>query len=606
MAAWSAVGNASDPVTIAPTGVVWRGFVNAVSEDKDLIFELSPDGSSFLYSQGRPWPRLMLQAVDGLGKEPVMLGTHAPISGRRPDFVSSGKAVYFTADRSWRPMRQGISNERVVNPAVLRVSIDGRVSKTIASSAMFLDLHPKGETLLIGRMSEVTTSELAIGSYALELNEVPASGGVSKPLGFSVRGLSFVEYAFDGNSILYTTGAPRDERETVRRWDRRTGLHSRVERTLGAVGTRAGVARIRVVENAHLGTFGSDVYVQNLVQKSADGPAIAVSIGPSFPYAPSGGVRIRSVGRRHLLFSGGPRERLEMIVASWDSVGFNRGVTDVVNGTGWTLDTDVTGGHKSTSEARSRSLILARAEGETRALLESLRRSLGADDTPVDSVRVRWSIQRRPEEGASGEIVEVVETAEGQARVERILPPLSPEDAEEREALIDDGAAVWHVAVDGTASRVTHSQLRDQLTHLSAYRLLLDPAGLGYPGLTFRAGPVKDGERTLTFRDVDGYHGKLVVRVNGAMTFPVRIVTPLLFSSLRARRGIGAVQDERRVTFDDFGVAAGRTVAHTIRFDNGYTPVELKLKSLELNPSLDNGVFAPDAPQEDEPGSTEE
>ena len=284
----------SDPESgelwIGPVG--WQGYPVGLRRPHDPThFQLAPDGTGFLYQQGPPLERLMLQPVQAADAQPLMLGTERPLAWRPAGFSPDGRHVYFTVRESPPALRSGSARSlrsyvaRVALPSLEFECLYPRVEAVAGTSAIYLEVHPSEEAILIGTCRDPEEGDRAPDRTLLEVAELrPGAAGSSwkrDPLGFRAAADAIVRYAEDGRSVEYSVTA-RDESFTLTTLysiDLETRAQRRIEADVaGSEGEdlprRAGEMEVLSRLRPHLGSFGWDGFRAHLVRR-VGGPRAA-------------------------------------------------------------------------------------------------------------------------------------------------------------------------------------------------------------------------------------------------------------------------------------------------------------------------------------------
>ena len=599
--------------------IIWKGYPDGMENGHaPESFELSPDGGSFVYYQGAPLPRLMLQPVGRAGGAAQMLGPVRPHGRRTPRFSPSGGCVYFSASGG-DPGTSG-STDVPARAHVVEVLLPRMELKRVfppgaegpGESAVFLDLHPSGRMLLIGIASggiqDETSSRLDMAELAL-----PATPPAS--LGFQISGLARVRYSGDGGFIAYTVLSPATDAgqsELHYLFDRERRTHRRVPPAEFAA---AGNFQLKSFIVPHLGSFGWDGFVSYAILPPAtfDGLPVPIRFSQELLAVSKIPPQPLCFRKERVLLSGGRRDQPLPIVATFErrkgpaalpgpAVGFLR----------------ESGGSRVLWSDPSffRGAILARRSLELEPLILRLARSLrpggsrsGAEGAKDSFPEVPCALEARllkrglGAAAGSGERVEILETSAGRLRVERFreVPADAGPDADEEpagpvsEMAIFDGETCSIKTVQDSYVEVPPELFCREVNSYSLFRLFLDPVRLGDPRLRFTAasrvpaGQSGGKERwNIAFSYEDGYSGDLVVEVTKDGVLPVLVSTPFLFESERLGRAIGQVPERKTVTFGGWRPWMGRLVPHELEFDDGIGSWALEL--LEMSPKNDAGA----------------
>ncbi|MBI4585443.1 MAG: hypothetical protein HY717_15630 [Planctomycetes bacterium] len=598
---------------LAPGEIIWQGALNGIDATaRERILELAPDGQSFLYYQGAPWPRLMLQPAGAKDVEPRMVGTVAPLATRAPRFDLEGKSVFFTARLDWRPLRPPAAGPppegAIVHLAAVRVAVDGKSQEKLApapsapvdASAIFLDLHPGSQILLVGAVASLKAAELQNGSFSMNMLEIPASGGGSgEDLGFQIGGRAVARYSWDGKAIYYTRDDFKDGSPPLFRYDRSSGVHEALRREACSAGWSAGDVEVCRFQLAHPGGFGWDAYPAFFLQRSLKEPAVLFRLPEGFPLSAQAALVPHSIRGERMLLSSGLEDQPRAVLARWNPRAFEEELARAKASPRESLDPGNPEARKQWAAGRARLSLRAAGDSAAAPLLKSMLRSLVLlPGAPVERIKVRWA----QESGLAGSdlkrAVEVIESARGAVRLEKTLPPEKPESTPPRELVVGDGQEARLTDDRNITTALPNSALQAELAQFSPYQLLLDPAALGNPGLRFQAArnpgwkePAPASERALEFRHLDGFHGTLFLQVEGEQALPTRLVTPQLFPSEKMRRNMGIVPNDKSITFEDYRPVAGRLVPHRLRFDDGLSPFTLTVEELVFNPEVSDPIF---------------
>ena len=599
-----------DRPVMAPGEVIWEGAPDAL----DLlhsrpIVELAPDGKSFLFLQGLPWPRLMIQSVEPGEDEPVMLGTKAPFGGRQPRFSPDGQFVYFTAELDWRPRRRPRKGDASpgddVRTAAIRIALKDHAETTIAPApgssrdafGIFLDLDPTGERALVGTGNGLRAYGFLMAPYEMEVFEVDLSNRQPwTKLPFVLKEAALARYSADGQFIYYSNYAKDEGLAVVYGYQRATGARSKLHRDVLRIGWRAGDLDVAAVPSAHLGSFGFDGFRSFLFRLGHDDPVVhwrpsADFLGDRVDGAPWP----RAVRGARVLLRLGLPDRPRFAVCQWDRTAYRSRLKEAIDGPECLGDRRLPAARARIARARSESLRLARVAPVATELVDRLERSLILlPSAPVASVRVRWK-EARSEAGVQRDF-EVIERATGEMIIEKVTPPFDELDAPMKELSVSDGRIFRHTDDRGDTRDVPEHLFEQERLGVSPYHLLLDPAGLTHADLEYVSVDGGDKQKRLGFRYLDGYSGHLLVEIDGPSVRPVEIVSRMSFPSDRVRESLGNPRGEtdsqyKSVRFVDYRPLDGRLVPHTVIFTNRLLDYTLTLESLELNPEVPDDTF---------------
>lgn len=595
---------------VEPGAVIWRGVPDGIDRRHSRpIVELSPDGKSVLFLQGLPWPRLMLQPIEPADADAIMLGTQAPFGTRQPRFSPDGAHVYFTAELDWRPRRRPRKGESSpgddLRTAVVRIALRDSSETILApvpgsardAFGIFLDLESSGDRALIGTGRGLRAYGSLMSPYEMQAFEIDLRGKAPrKELPFVVKEDALVRYSRDGRLIYYTIFARHEGLAVVYGYDRETGRESKLHRDVLRIGWRAGDVDIAALGVAHLGSFGFDGFLGFLLRHGHDDPAVQWRTTRTFldrddaqPVWP------RTVRGTRALVRTGPPDLSRFAVTEWDAAAYQNELSMATKRRSCLGDARLPEPRERLAKARAESLRLARVRPEVKETVESLGRSLillgGA---PVDAVRVRWK-EARAEVGVVREF-EVIETARGALRIEKVTPALDELDAPMKEIFVSDGRSFRFTDDRGDTRDIPEQIFVQERVGVSPYHLLLDPAGLTHPDLEFVSIDGAGPEKRLGFEYLDGYSGELKVEVDGALVRPTEIISRMAFASDQVRVSMGNPRGKtdwvtKSVRFEDFRPVAGRLVPHRVIFENGLRDYTLTLDSMELNPELSNDTF---------------
>jgi hypothetical protein len=603
---------------------VWSGQLDALQRPHSpFAFALSPDGKRLLYYQGAPWPRLMvleLESPPAVPKtareaEPRMVAAVAPFGALPPRWSPSGDTVYFTAvDRvetislrapSQRDLELYAARARPSDAKLERLHPLERRSDEFS---VLLDVHPSGETVLIGSGRGFRGPDLCAAPIPLALLEVPAAGGPAAKLGFQVMSDSLVRYARAGDAVEYSQGPADDPGAELWRFERATRTHRATATRLGTLWRLAGARDVRSVHLPHRGSFGWDAFSRYEVAAPASGEGAApqavgdLRLDPSIAtLAPFASVPIAFRGNRVLLCAG-LADRPRLVLAEHETVKLDdkpvrppRPAADAP----FALPADFVSG-----------AIACAQVPEARRLLECVQSALrGAGANAPAAVRVRWKrtdFLRLPVTTAE---LCVLEFRDGRIRIERTAEAQGDTAAASPAVQVSafDGEDCWTRSGEGEVHTVSMELFRQQLHEASPMRLLFDPAGVGDPHLAFgapRALQPAEAEGTdgavrwaLPFRYEDGFEGELIVGETeggaggGKEALPIEWRTPLLFPSEELRTQIGLVPATKAVRFESWRTFAGWRIPEKILFDDGYGSFRLELLEAGIPEKIEATAF---------------
>lgn len=605
-----AVGSDCAFPTVSPGGVVWQGTPHGLDRRQSgSVVELAPDGRSFLYFQGLPWPRLMLQSFAD-GATPVMMSTLAPFGARSPRFSPTGEFVYFTAELDWRPRRRPRKGE--ANPgddlraAVVRIASGDRTEKILAPSpgsarnafAIFLDLDPSGNTILIGTGNGLRVFGSTLSPYKMEVFELDVAGKKPrKKLPFVVKEAAVARYSNDGRTIYYTNYARGEGPAVVYGYHRETGVESKLFWDVQRGGWGAGDLDIGAVTLPHLGSFGFDAFPSFFLRHGNFDASLQWKASPGLPPGDGRGSWPISVREDRVLLRVGPPDQALFVLATWDATAYEDARTLATEHPECLSDSRLPKVRERVASDRAVSRRRAQASSEAEEILSLLSRSLILpSDAPLRAARVSWK-EDRVNSGVPREF-HVLETSRGSFRLEKITPPFDPLDAPMKEVWVSDGRNFQTIDDRGDVRTVPERIFQAERNGVSPFQLLFDPIGLTHVGLEFVsvASAKKDSERRLDFVYVDGYRGSLFVELEGDGARPTRIVSPLLFASEHVRKSLGKPLggEERKtktVSFADFRTIAGRLLPHRITFESGFNDYTLTLEEVDFNPEIPDDSF---------------
>ena len=621
-----AAAGSPEPAVTRIGEVVWKGTPDALLFTPGARpFDLSPDGRGFLYLQGAPWPRVMMQALPAApgapAPEPVVLGTAPPFGDRPPRFDHQGRNVFFTADlsaASRKParVRAGGNGEakaaagaaEPVSLAVVRANTAGLQAERLLPApgqapdefAVFLDLHPGGRTILVGTGRGLAATQISTGDFSLAVSELTFSDSGAplvppRPLSFAVNGVAPVRYSWDGTTIYYGGGPAAGGPSPSFRYLRRSGLIEPAGFYQERLGRLAGDVEVIFQAVPHPGCFGWDGFPLCLLSRAPGGPAVPLEV-PAALLSPLPLLPISARGDR-ILLAGGPEDRLQLAVARWDSAAFEGALAAAARAPHPAAVAPVLtagfGGEEVCARAED-----ARAGG----LLREIRSSLAPGPVaPLVAIRARWT-ERLSSAPATAWRVEATQTASGQIWVERTEVGGPAGKAPAREVVASDGKESWALDDRGETILLSVADLLQRVARAAPLPLLADPAGFGSLGLAFGflgeagEGPAQgeDAGRLrlrLKLEAMDGYRAEVIVAASGGQVLPARIESPLLFPRERIRRGLGVVKEKASVSFEDYRLEGGRRVPGRIRFDDGLNPSELVLEEVEFNLSVAGKLF---------------
>ncbi len=616
----SARGAGPTDATLGP--VVWQGSLDGLARPHQrTAFRLSPRGDAFLWFQGPPLPRLMLQPLaggEGSGGAARMVGTATPCSTMAPRWGPDGRDLYFTAASapvSARPSGRG----RVRTPVALWVvraalptlavePVWPRAGRADGSIAVLLDVHPSGDRVLVGtaRAPERFGGDPRRADLRLALVEVPVGEGAGdvRTLGLFIGGRALARYDRSGAAVELVDGDAGDPGALVRRWDLTRGRFEPGGAERAGWRRHGGDLDVVVLQVPHRGSFGHDPF-RTFALARAGSPSAAslrvpaavlqASIVPPVPIAARAG--------RVLLCGGLPdRPRVFVTRLFLPAAGATRSAR---------FDPAAA---LRLSEAFFAGEMLCRVDDGTRPIVERLRATLREPDAPpIRALRARVRWEGIGVNAGTVHALRIVESAPGRCRIERSLAVIEADvsTAEDGDAvgppprksgtqvLSFDGERCWLKGEGDRWQRVDAAFAAAELSSSSLLRLALDPAGLGDPHLAF--GPAREesadaqGRRwTLPVRYDDGYAGELVVaETDSGAVLPVAWRSPLHLPTWRLRTQIGRVPNVKTLTFGAWqrrpGSAPGGTPGSASRlvptrfdFDNGYGSFRLTIEALEL------------------------
>ena len=599
--------------------LLWRGQPVAIScPSGERPLDLAPDGSSVLYLQGDPWPRVMLQPLTA-GAEPVVLGDHAPFGARSPRFDFEGRLVFFTADldpesQEGEPIAPAVApaaiapgRSRALRTAAVAVDLAAQREHRLFppaggepdAFALFLDVHPTGRTILLGSGRAVTRPEASLGAFSVTLSElnftdkgepiVPA-----RPLSLEAPGIALARYSWDGKVIFVVVEAGADQASRVLRYDRATEIQETLAidpRSLSRLGGDVEIAQRRW---PHAGGFGAAQFPMTLLSRAVDLPAVPFR-GPERPWGAHPYLPVVVRGERVLL-AAGPEDRLEIAVARWDPAALEGALSAASSSgsgpilapgsfhPGWDIDAVRATG----ADARVEKLL--------RELCSSSVLLLGQK---VVAAQARWALlsptrdpQPQPQARRSRHELQALELASGEIRIVRTTIAERPEDPKRIEALAWNGREAWSRAGEGERMALDVAEVLGEAATASPFALLLDPLGLGRAGTHLsmveeKSENAADGRGTrraiLLLRE-RSWQARVTVALTETGPLLESIESPAVFSHERVRRNLGDVPAQRSVRFADWKSVAGRRVPGRVTFLDGLNDVELVLEELLLNP----------------------
>jgi hypothetical protein len=583
--------------------VLWSGRLDALEEQHDpFAFELAPDGKGFFYYQGAPWPRLMFQPLEGAAS---MVGAVVPWSTLPPRIDPRDGTVYFTAVDVAESLPEPGERPRLLSLHVVKAARPGFSAERLHPSrgrapgtfSILLDLHPSGETLLIGTGSGFRGQRL--DDLSLDLHELPASGGPAAALRIRVNGRAAVRYSGDGSLIEYIP-ALEDPAAEIFRFERSTSRHLPPRPERGPRARRAGELEVSSFLLPHRGSIGWDGFESHEVRRPGARAGLLLEIGEEIRRLTP--VRALPVSFRagRILLCGGPEDRPLLIVAEVDASALEAEAESVEPRPSPLLF----------DPALLEGRILAARDPAAAELLERLRDTLHtAAAEPVTALRARL---RQKGIGIDDDIeqrVEVFERSPGLLRVERFLdltPPAAEREPPAAEAAREtisqvmafDGEECWLEREDGFVERIAESLFAREVNACSLFRWLFDPAGLGERNLRFGApapiAPGGAGERRwkLPFAYEDGYAGELWVEERDGGVLPLSWRSPFLVPGERLRRELGVVPAEQVVGFEEWGLLKGRRAPRRLRFEGGFRAHLLELQEIAFPEDIDEKQFS--------------
>jgi hypothetical protein len=502
------------------------------------------------------------------------------------------------------------------------------------TSAVLLDIHPSGTTLLVGTTGPIPSSDAATGATRLQVEELLLSadeaGGEGKKgnivierhsLGFRTSLRGWIRYARQGGLVEYVPpGADVGiESPVVHTFDKRTGTHHVSGTRVHSATERAGDLDVRGFLIPHAGSQGWDGFTTWVARDPASAQEEILEVVLSsevLELADTPPVPIRFRSGRVLLGAGSPDAPLP-VVASCGIQSFEAPRPGATRLSRWeTLAVDALLFDPRWLEGA----ILARRDLSTEPLLLELYRSLRPARGGGSPLRLQRGESARAatqapalfcvfEEVHSGGLdgesvsVEVLEQSPGLLRVERIrnstVDPMGSDSAERstRETLLFNGRGCWASVPGGRYVDVSPRAFVSRVNVASPFRLLIDPVRLGDPRLSFgkpRRIPGEGADLTaLPFRYRDGFQGEFLLERTSGRLLPRCVRTPLFFETEALRRGAGAVPELQSVRFADWQPACGFLVPHRLDFDSGLHSMRLELKRLEWRQGVGSGVFLP-------------
>ncbi|MCZ6791983.1 MAG: hypothetical protein O7J95_00045 [Planctomycetota bacterium] len=585
--------------------ILWSGALDALErQPAPDSFVLSPDGRGLFYFQGAPWPRLLFRSLDEPGSEARMVAPFVPFRRRPPRVAPSGEAVYFTAiggtesrpDAAPGSLPLHVVRASLPSFEILRIH-PAREAPEDAFSVL-LDVHPSGETILIGT-GRGYTGRGYTGSVSeapgvrVDLVEIAARGGPASPLGIEVDARAFVRYSRDGARVLFTV-APRDDPEAeVWIHDRGSGGRRRTAELLADRPRRAGDVDVRSFLVPHRGSFGWDGFRTHELRERGSSRHTTLRFSPEIAaLSPLAAVPLEFRGGRVLLRTG-PTDRPRLVLAEmpWDREDLSTASPEDPR-TALALHPEFLSGK-----------ILARHDPSAAKLLEALRAHLrSARARSPGALGARFLQSSLAATDAAASPVEVLEHVSGRLRIEHVLElaagpdvPVDPEDAGPRRrraprrltrVLAFDGRSRWTKDTTRAVRALDIESFTRQHNAFSLFRLLLDPAGLADDRARFgapirRPGPGPAASWTLSLRYDDGFEATLTIRESAGEVLPLSIDSPLLLATLRETEELGALPATRTVSFHDWRLVEGWRVPHEIHFA-GVRPYRLRIETLEF------------------------
>ena len=309
-----------------------------------------------------------------------------------------------------------------------------------------------------------------------------------------------------------------------------------------------------------------------------------------------GNLKPHTIRNHSILLSGGFRDRVEVLVVDWSKDDFKI----KMNASNAMPEKNFARNRFQFRENSSRDCtfpsIRARADLKSKELIEKMRASLVVStDSPLRTVQVNWKqSQGEAESSTKSRTIKVIESIKGPIRIENTQPPSNPEDAPRRELLIYDGVQYHQTDDEGMTTILAPESTQNVLNIFSPLHLLFDPAGLSHPENRFQIHKENNhasSERILSFRYLDGFHGKLYLKIENGQVLPARISTPFIFQSLKIKKQFRFAAKEKTISFENYKLVDGRMVPHKIIFDNGLQSLSLEVEELIINPQIEEKVF---------------
>jgi len=409
-----------------------------------------------------------------------------------------------------------------------------------------------------------------------------------------MNGRARVRYSWDGREIYYSQG-PAGQPSPVFRYDRDSGFHQPAAFSSAGMGWLAGDLEVYTRQLPHPGSFDWDAFPLFLLARAPEGPAVPLQMDECHltPY-PLWPVSVR--GNR-ILLCGGPGDRRLLAVAEWDMSALAASLTRAAGSSSSLLaGREALYPDDSIHEVRARA-----ADREAAGLLRLIQESrFVRPGEPLRSVRARWT-QRPLQEGLTGEyLIEATQRVSGETLIEKTVKSPQAGDPLIREVLAFNGREAWITDEQGETRSIDRGAFIKAESTYSPLRLLIDPAGLGYPWITYRSlGDMvkKDPDGTerrlarLALRSLDGFRGEVHVFRQEGRAVVARIESPLLFPSEKIRQQLATAVERKSISFDQYRDVGGILVPGRIRFEDGMHPFELILKELELNPEGAEKLF---------------
>lgn len=559
----------------SPSRADQQGFLDGLDTRAPApVLEITPDGTSIVYHQGLPWPRLVARKIEPADAPVVALSPHAPFGSRRPRFTLRGDHVLFTVDPGWKPRRRGEpASPRTITPRVARAALDGSgselvsLSSTLASrpSAVLLDVEPTTGTLLLG-VGPALSSEVAhSGEFSLEVVELDSTASTLREMGFSIHARDGIRYSSDGTRILFAVlEAGRSSR--LRFQDRATGTVQEFDLHASRLGWRSHSLEVRPDWGPHLGSAaGSPRTVWTTRDSSLPSPGVV-----PFPGAPAtwrGGppVPVSSSRKGLLLFRAADPEWPAWWVAPPTALEISTKIPPL--------------------EARSRLVPLARFLPGSMEWKERLLASfppLEADAPPVRHRRARLKRTRFVgEEAPVRETITILETVTGKARIEISTPAENPGDAPSLERSTHDGREWFRVDDAGTRSLLELEEFERVRGSVSPFGLLTDPAGL-LLDQTFSPGKTDD---RLRFAGTEGTGGEVRLVEREGAWLPSEIHVSGTGPDLR--------EGAATIRLSDYVLDGRRWRPRLLEVEREGERVRLEVGIFEVNPEIEDELLEP-------------